>query len=149
LSGTWWQSETAWEERYLNFEEGSLTISDGKAEIVRELLGEQDGRSLLIGDGSSDLLASRAVDLFVGYGGVVQRQNVLTKAPVTLHSPSLAPLLTLAAGPFVLKQLAQTPHQHFINKIEQLIEKGAITFNDERIHTKFDKAYQAVHSRTY
>jgi phosphoserine phosphatase len=149
LSGTWWQSETAWEERYLNFEEGSLTISDGKAEIVRELLGEQDGRSLLIGDGSSDLLASRAVDLFVGYGGVVQRQNVLTKAPVTLHSPSLVPLLTLAAGPFVLKQLAQTPHQHFINKIEQLIEKGAITFNDERIHTKFDKAYQAVHSRAY
>ena len=66
LSGHWWQPETTWEEQYLNFEQGSLTISDGKAEIVRELLGEQDGRSLLIGDGSSDLLASRAVDLFVG-----------------------------------------------------------------------------------
>lgn len=149
LSGHWWQPETTWEEQYLNFEQGSLTISDGKAEIVRELLGEQDGRSLLIGDGSSDLLARRAVDLFVGYGGVIQRQKVLTGAPVYLHSPSLAPLLTLAAGPFVLKQLAKTPYKHFISKIQQLIEKGAIIFNDERIHTKFDQAYQAVHSRSY
>ena len=149
LSGHWWQPETTWEEQYLNFEQGSLTISDGKAEIVRELLGEQYGRSLLIGDGNSDLLASRAVDLFVGYGGVIQRQKVLAGAPVYLHSPSLAPLLTLAAGPFVLKQLAKTPYNHFISKIQQLIEKGAIIFNDERIHTKFDQAYQAVHSRSY
>jgi phosphoserine phosphatase len=149
LSGHWWQPETTWEEQYLNFEQGSLTISDGKAEIVRELLGEQDGRSLLIGDGSSDLLARRAVDLFVGYGGDIQRQKVLAGAPVYLHSPSLAPLLTLAAGPFVLKQLAKTPYKHFISKIQQLIEKGAIIFNDERIHTKFDQAYQAVHSRSY
>ena len=147
LSGHWWQPETTWEEQYLYFEQGSLTISDGKAEIVRDLLGEQDGRSLLIGDGSSDLLASRAVDLFVGYGGVIQREKVLASAPVYLHSPSLMPLLTLAAGPFVLKELAKTPNKHFISKIQQLIEKGAITFNDERIHEKFDQAYQAVHSR--
>jgi phosphoserine phosphatase len=149
LSGRWWQPETTWEEQYLYFEQGSLTISDGKAEIVRELLAGQDGRSLLVGDGSSDLLASRAVDLFVGYGGVVQREKVLASAPVYLHSPSLAPLLAIAVGPFVLKQLASTPYKHYINKIQQLIEKGAITFNDERIHTKFDQAYQAVHSRAY
>ena len=149
LSGHWWQPDTTGEERYLYFEEGSLTVSDGKAEIVRELLGEQSGRSLLIGDGSSDLLASRAVDLFVGYGGVIEREKVLANAPIYLHSLSLAPLLTLAAGPFVLKQLTTSPHQPLIHKIQQLIEKGAITFNDERINTKFKQAYQAVYSRPY
>jgi phosphoserine phosphatase len=147
LCGQWWQSQNLGEERYLQFEEGALTISDGKAEIVRELLGEQDGRSLLIGDGSSDLLASRAVDLFVGYGGVIERQNVLATAPAYLHSASLAPLLTLAAGPFALKQLGQTTNKHLVAKIQQLIAKGAITFNDERLSKKFHEAYQAIHSR--
>ena len=147
LSGQWWQSKPNDEERYLDFEEGSLTVSDGKAEIVEELLGGQNGRSLLIGDGSSDLLACRAVDLFVGYGGVIRRENVFESAPIYLNSSSLAPFLTLAVGPYILKELVKTPYQHLILKIQQLIEQGAITFNDERISTKFNKAYQAVHSR--
>ena len=149
LSGQWWQSEPAGDERYLNYEEGSLTVSDGKAEIVRELLGDQSGRSLLIGDGSSDLLACPAVDLFVGFGGVIKRDNVLATAPIYLHSASLAPLLTLAAGPSILRQLAQTSRKHLISKIQQLIEQGAITFNNERLSTKFDQAYKAVYSRPH
>jgi phosphoserine phosphatase len=149
LSGQWWEAETSWEERYLHFDEGALTISDGKAEIVRELLGGQNGRSLLIGDGTSDLLASRAVDLFVGFGGVVARERVLKEAPAFIHSPSLAPLLTLAVGPIILRLLRDTQHVELIPKIQQFIEKGAITFNDERLNQKFNQAYQTVHSRSY
>jgi phosphoserine phosphatase len=146
LSGHWWQPETTWEEQYLNFEQGSLTISDGKAEIVRELLGEQDGRSLLIGDGSSDLLAGTAVDLFIGYGGVVVREQVLAEAAAYIHSRSLAPLLALAAGPAALKRLK---NQDLAQKAIQIIQNGGITFQNEQLNQKFRKACQAVYSRPH
>lgn len=149
LSGKWWVGGN---EQYLSYEEGALTVSDGKAEIVQELLGSKKGRSLLVGDGSSDLLASRAVDLFVGFGGVVERSHVRTEAPVYIHSPGLAPLLAVAAGPAIFRTLQNTPHQALSDKAQRLIETGAISFNNDRLNDKFgkavDAAYQAFHSRT-
>ena len=127
--------------RYLTFDKGPLTISDGKAEIVTELKGDRRGRSLLIGDGTSDLLAGRAVDLFVGFGGVVARERVLEEAPVFIHSASLAPLLAVAAGPGALSALQGTPHENLATHAKQLIATNAITFNDERIERKFRGAY--------
>lgn len=152
LSGRWWDTREEFstaETRYLEHEEGALTLSDGKAEVVRQLLGDQPGRSLLIGDGYSDLLAGRAVDLFVGYGGVVRRELVQAQAPVFLHSPSLAPLLALAGGPSFLFDLLSTPHKWIAEKARHLLTTGVITFQDERLNEKFQQAYQAVHSRPH
>lgn len=153
LSGEWWYAETDFHkpksERYMGFEEGALTVSDGKAQIVEELLAGQDGRSLLIGDGNSDLKASHTVDLFVGFGGVVQRELVKAKAPAFIHTASLAPLLLLAAGPAAIRQVENTPHEAVFQKAFQLIETGAVDFNHERLKEKFQQAYQAVHSRPY
>lgn len=148
LSGRWWDNGQSAEQtlRYLTFDPGPLTISDGKAQIVRELLDGRRGRSLLIGDGSSDLLAGRAVDLFVGFGGVETRRPVLERAPAFIHSPSLAPLLALACGPAGLRQLANTPWAAVAAQATELIQEGAITFTDERLRTKFHQAYQAVYS---
>ncbi len=148
LSGRWWDtnSGTANNASYLDFDEGPLTISDGKAQIVKELLGDKKGRSLLIGDGSSDLRASRAVDLFVGFGGVEARKPVLEAAPTFIHSASIAPLLALAVGPATLHKLLNTNHHAVAQKAFKLIDEGALTFNDERLSEKFQKAYQAVHS---
>ncbi|HFC12469.1 MAG TPA: haloacid dehalogenase [Anaerolineae bacterium] len=150
LSGHWWdtQNGAADNANYLDFDASPLTISDGKALIVRQLLGEQTGRSLLIGDGSSDLLASRAVDLFVGFGGVETRQPVLDAAPVFIHSTSLAPLIALAAGPVALLKLLDTQHQRLAQKACHLIDEGALTFNNERLSEKFQRAYQVIHSRS-
>lgn len=155
LSGQWWQSQRpAGDVRYKEYIEGALTISDGKAEIVRELLATQslnkpaNHRSLLIGDGSSDLMASRNVDLFVGFGGVVTRQKVLENSPVFIHSSSLTPLLALVLGPEGLGRLTGTAYAALVTKCRQLIETGEITFNDERLNQKFQEAYQAVYSRT-
>ncbi len=149
LSGQWWHGEA---EQYMTYEEGALTVSDGKAEIVRDLLGDQSGRSLLIGDGSSDLLAGHAVDLFVGFGGVTRRERVLAEAPVYIHTPSLAPLLLVAGGPTLLKQLPNTPFQELGQKALDLYQTGALTFTNERLESKFRKAidatHQAFHSRT-
>jgi phosphoserine phosphatase len=151
LSGTWWFNHNQIadkEKQLLDIQDGALTESDGKAAIVGELLGEQRGRSLLVGDGVSDLLASRAVDLFTGYGGVVTRKRVLAEAPAFLHSTSLSPLLALAAGPAVLPLLRDTPYRSLVTKSMTLIEKGAMTFQNERLRKKFEQAYQAFYSRT-
>ncbi len=155
LSGDWWNKNQPYTEgdvQYLTYEEGALTISDGKAQIVRELLAGQRGRSLLIGDGNSDLLAGTAVDLFVGYGGIIERQRVLAQAPIYLHTTSLAPLTAVAAGPAAIQQTHNTPHLPVFQKGLDLIKRGALTFNDERLKSKFneavDAAYQTVHTRT-
>lgn len=145
LSGAWWQGDDA---EYMSFEKGKLTVSDGKAEIVEELLGKRNGggnnRSLLIGDGSSDLFACRSIDLFVGYGGVVARKQVMEEAPVTLSSKSLAPLLAIAAGPAGIKQLLkQSEHQKLAKKTLTLIQANAICFNNPRLKDKFQQSMQA------
>lgn len=139
LSGNWWHS-TPGQERYLAYEEGALTVSDGKAEVVQALLRGKNGRSLLIGDGSSDLLASRAVDLFVGYGGVVARQRVQDEAPIFINTPSIAPLLAIAMGP---ARLATLGNPQLEQKIVQQIETGAVTFQNEQLKTKFQRAFSA------
>jgi phosphoserine phosphatase len=145
LSGHWWEKSPSDEKRYMAYTQGALTISDGKAQIVRELLGDQRGRSLLIGDGHSDLLAGRAVDLFVGYGGVVARSEVRANAPVFIECQSLAPLLALAGGPAELRILSAWPMQYqtLSSKITYLIHKGVLTFNDEHLKHKFRGAFFA------
>ncbi len=147
LSGNWWRQSDSWAERYLDYDDGSLTVSDGKADIVRDLLQGREGRSLLVGDGVSDLLASRAVDLFAGYGGVVTRPRVLAEAPAFVHTRSLAPLLVLAAGPAALRRLRGTSHEAVFTRGLRWIAEGAISFQDEQLKTKFHQAYQALYSR--
>lgn len=150
LSGKWWEwSKDPTSQKYLDFEEGALTISDGKAQIVRELMGNQNGRSLLIGDGSSDLLAGSAVNLFVGFGGVVARQRVFANAPVFLHTPSIAPILALAAGPAAFRQTIGSSHESLFHKALNLTNTGAFSFTDERIKSKFTTAFNATYQTVY
>ncbi|MCP4363542.1 MAG: HAD-IB family phosphatase [Chloroflexi bacterium] len=148
LSGRWWEKSEA-AHKYLDYEEGALTVSNGKAQIVKTLLGKQNGRALLIGDGRSDLLAGTAVDLFIGFGGVVERSHVRKNAPVFLHSHSLAPLLALAAGPAVGSRLQNNLHQEAFNKGNHLIQTGALTFNNEQLKTKFERAVTAAHQTVH
>jgi len=134
------------EARYLGHSEDSLTISDGKAQIIQELVGDQSGRRIFIGDGVSDLLASRAVDLFVGYGGVVVRSRVKQEAPVFINSLSLAPLIALVAGPSILASPTKNQrHEALVKKAKELILKNAITFQSEILNEKFNQAWQSAH----
>ncbi len=142
LSGDWWDTDDAQHRRYMHFHEGALTISDGKAQIVKELMGDDSGRALLIGDGNSDLLAGRAVDLFVGYGGVVARDRVQKESRVFMHSRSLAPLLPIVAGPAAIRTVP-AEYKKLFDKGLHLIEQGEITFKDERLNEKFRSALDA------
>lgn len=145
LAGRWWEHADQRQDTYLNYTHGALTVSDGKAQIVAELRGDQTGRSLLIGDGNSDLLAGPAVDLFVGYGGVVTRSKVLAESPAFIHTRSLAPLLPLAGGPEAMR-LLQTwsmTYQSLAMKATYLIRTGALTFQNEQLESRFRAAFLA------
>jgi phosphoserine phosphatase len=152
LSGEWWQRIDEGpnpDEKYVTYQKEELTISDGKAQIVTDLIGDQPGRSLLVGDGVSDLLASSAVDLFVGFGGVASRPRLIDEAPVFVSSASLAPLLAIAVGPAYIRLLQNTPHRPVADRAYELISDGAILFNDEQLETKFNQARIAAHKTVH
>ncbi|MEM8858378.1 MAG: HAD-IB family phosphatase [Chloroflexota bacterium] len=145
LSGEWWRQSDGRTVRYKTFEEGALTVTDGKADIVEELLSTRPpGRSLLIGDGSSDMMAGRRVDLFVGFGGVITREKVQANSPVFLHSPTLAPLLTLAIGPGNLQFFSKTSYQRLAKKSLEMSSGDAFSFNDTTLENKFKKALNSL-----
>jgi phosphoserine phosphatase len=78
-----------------------LARNGGKPEIVAAVgatLGIPQARRLLIGDGVSDLEARSAVGIFVGFGGVVTRQEVFEKADVFLNKPHLGGLIPIVQG---------------------------------------------------
>ena len=101
LSGEWWDYlQDQWDQRtdveYKDSEETPLVQSEGKYDVVTDMLGNRRGRSMLIGDGVSDLAARSAVDLFVGFTGVVARPHVVNESDVLITGDSLAPVLALA-----------------------------------------------------
>ena len=135
LAGRWWAQHPG-NEAYLDYSRGALAMSEGKAEIIGELIGDAPGRRLLVGDGVSDLLASEAVDLFVGFGGVAARRKVQEAAPVFLTDPSLSPILPLAAGPAAAERL-DARHGLFDKGLQLAADA---TWNDGELREAFTAA---------
>jgi phosphoserine phosphatase len=68
---------------YEDFDRRSfLTQAGGKELVVRDIRARSHGKAAFIGDGVSDLEARPAVDLFIGFGGVVVRPRVKQNADV-------------------------------------------------------------------
>ncbi|MEA2162496.1 MAG: phosphoserine phosphatase [Thermoanaerobaculia bacterium] len=66
---------------YEDFDRRSfLTRAGGKELVVRDIRARSHGNAAFIGDGVSDLEARPAVDLFIGFGGVVVRPRVKENA---------------------------------------------------------------------
>jgi phosphoserine phosphatase len=66
---------------YKDFDRRSfLTRPGGKELVVRDIRARSHGKVAFIGDGVSDLEAKPAVDLFIGFGGVVVRPRVKENA---------------------------------------------------------------------
>jgi len=86
-----------------------LARKGGKAKVVREIcerLGVDSKRTLLVGDGASDLEAAEIVGLFAGFGGVVERPGIREASGVFLDGPGLEAVALLAAGPDRQEDLA-------------------------------------------
>ncbi len=66
--------------------ENPLSNNGGKALIVNKFKSKM-GRTVFIGDGSTDLETKDFVDLFIGFGGVVTRPAIKNKSDVYVDGP--------------------------------------------------------------
>jgi len=71
-----------------------LVAKYGKLHIAGEITNKF-GKSVLIGDGSNDMEAAEALELFIGYGGVVKRKKVMESSDIYVECNSFAPLLKI------------------------------------------------------
>lgn len=144
LSGEWWRyddPQAQHQQTYLEYVEGPLTVTSGKPQIIQELTGQQHGRKMMIGDGSSDLATRDMVDLFVGYGGVIARDKVKKESEIFVQSQSLASILPLAAGLAAVEKLQGTVYEAVYQKgIEQLVSPQVL-FQDEEQRAIFRSAF--------
>ena len=97
------------EERYLAFAPTPLAESNGKITVVSTL--SANTRTMMVGDGSTDLATVGTADLFVGFGGIARRQAVVDGADVFLEGPGLAAVLPLALSRSAAARLHGTPHE--------------------------------------
>jgi phosphoserine phosphatase len=145
FSGEWWLAQDALHGRnqpFLKSNQSALEKTHGKAGVIEKLLCEKRGKSMLIGDGTSDLVAGSAVDLFVGYTGIVERERIVNSAPVLLKSRSLAPILLLSAGMQAVQKLEASAQRMLVRKACRLIEEGSVEFNDKKLGERFRRSYR-------
>jgi phosphoserine phosphatase len=134
LSGQWWDyQQDRWGSRpdveYLDAANTPLIETHGKIPVIQELRADRSGPAILVGDGVSDLVAGAAVDLMIGFGGVVARERVAAEADIFIKSNSLAPVLPLALSEAERTALAGSTHAAVLNKGIDLIEVGEVIFN--------------------
>lgn len=145
LSGEWWKyydHRIDGQQKYMDFNDGPLTVSSGKPDIVRELAGDTWGRRVLIGDGSSDLATKdNGVDLFIGYGGVETRTKVEETSDIFLYAASLAPMLPICAGALGLELVAGTPYEALFKKGLDLTFSNQTRYNNPDIENSYKKAF--------
>jgi phosphoserine phosphatase len=145
LSGDWWryhEPQTQNRQTYLDYNEGPLTVTKGKPDIIQELASGKHGRRLMVGDGSSDLATRDVVDLFVGFGGVVSRDRVRRDSAVFIQSESIAPILPLAAGPSGYERVIGTPHQAIFERGIALSANGGLEIQSDDLRRTFERAFE-------
>jgi phosphoserine phosphatase len=135
LSGQWWRYDLDRyggnpDERYLGLPPTPLIETQGKRQIIAELSGAEK-RTMLIGDGVTDLEARDAVKLFVGFGGAVQRVRVAAEAAVYISADSLAPIVPLALSRHDAEKVRQSDHAPVLERGLVLIEQGQVRFHDK------------------
>jgi len=80
--------------QYKDFDRRSpLSRTGGKELAVRDIRAQVHGRAVLVGDGITDAEAKGAVDLFIGFGGVRQRDAVRAVSDVYITEPRLSSIL--------------------------------------------------------
>jgi hypothetical protein len=146
LAGRWWDYRLDREginpdEDYLDHDAGPLTETHGKGNIVRELREGHSGRALLVGDGVSDLMARPAVDLLVGFGGVVRRERVAAEADVFIECNSLAPVLPIAASRSDWQALVRAGYESLLTQGVHSIREGVVHFADTAMRDWILKVY--------
>jgi len=95
-----------------------------------------------VGDGISDLMARPAVDLLVGFGGVVRRERVAAEADVFIECDSLAPILPLSTSPSDCQRCDRMGYGSLLRKGLRLIREEAVHFRDSAMRERILEAYE-------
>ena len=115
--------------------------SSGKVSVIRDLLAGKSGRSVLIGDGLTDLLARDEVDFFVGFGGVASRIIVAEGADVYISGASLDPVLAIAGGTPAASALKDDRVLATLERGLDEVSAGRVTFSDSDVERRFRNAF--------
>ncbi len=84
---------------YLGFNlNNPLSNNGGKAITITKHKNKLQ-RTVLVGDGSTDLDTQDVVDLFIGFGGVVYRQNVKEKSDIYVMDDNLKAIIPFVIPP--------------------------------------------------
>ncbi len=135
LAGKWWRYDLDRyggnpDERYLGLPPTPLIETQGKRTIIHDVSGAER-RTLLVGDGITDLEARDAVKLFVGFGGVVRRERVAAESDVFIEQCSLAPLVPLALASKETDRFKGTEHEAVLQRGLANIAAGHVKFLDK------------------
>jgi len=114
----------------LAFAATPLTETQGKRHIIAELSGSET-KTMLVGDGITDLEARNAVKIFVGFGGVICRDRVAAEADVFIKARGLASIVPLALSSEQIEKLTGTEYEAVLKRGLSDIESGLVKFNDQ------------------
>lgn len=110
---------------YLTFDsKGPLSIAGGKRSLML-ILKRNRYKVVFVGDGSTDVATKPPVDLFIGYGGVVARQNVKTLSDVFLTSKSIATILPFILNKEEVQKIMKTKYASLMKKAQRLTKTKA------------------------
>jgi phosphoserine phosphatase len=148
LSGSWWdytrhQYAGNPDETYFAFAPTPLAESNGKSAVVKNLAGD-DRRTMMVGDGSTDLVTKGVVRLFVGFGGTERRRAVAEEAAVYMEGPGLAGLLPIALSSYGASKLQETMLWEVFQDGLRAIRDGQVLFKDELQRQRIIQAHTMV-----
>lgn len=151
LSGEWWRFDQNQygdnpEEHFLDVAPTPLIETEGKRTVIKELVGNET-RTMLVGDGITDLEARQTVKLFVGFGGVVRRERVAKEADVFIESPGLEAIVPLALAEGKAKRLQGTKHEKVFQEGIESLKQGLVQFHHQTLKRQVDarlKSFEAI-----
>jgi phosphoserine phosphatase len=148
LSGEWWRfDQTKYggnpEEHFIDISPTPLVETEGKRDVIKELAGEEK-RTMFVGDGITDLEARGAVNLFVGFGGVVHRERVAEEADVFIESPGLEAIVPLALAEGRVKRLIGTEHEKVFQEGIDILKQGLVKFRNQTLEKQVNERLQSL-----
>lgn len=79
---------------YLNFDvDNPLAKNGGKAMRIQEIIARDGKKIAFVGDGMTDWEVKPFVELFIGFGGVAEREIVKNNSEHYISKPSLMPVI--------------------------------------------------------
>lgn len=112
---------------YIGFDSKNLlSISGGKKILVDRIIKKDPQKKIaFIGDGSTDIETKPPASLFIGYGGIVHRENVKMNSDIYVACKSLAPIVR-----FILNKEEQEKgeklNKKLFKKADLMIKKGGV-----------------------